>query len=195
MIDQRGKTAPAPWVPFTRIGCDVGAFSVANIEFETLPGDAINVFGAGSADAVAAATAPTRFADYLGIAVHCAKSSPRCAAGAPDQLPDEPGGYVGFSALYGNKHVQPVISPTGPVRDLDGIVIADTNNTPGFANAPGFPNFFNPTATQSPGYLATMLEAGVQVVYGYIADAHDNRHGSKSNTFGPGEAGYVSQLQ
>ena len=26
MIDQRGKTHPAPWVPFTRAGCDVGAF-------------------------------------------------------------------------------------------------------------------------------------------------------------------------
>ena len=39
MLDQDGKTHPAPWVPFTRAGCDVGAFSVANIEFETIPGD------------------------------------------------------------------------------------------------------------------------------------------------------------
>ena len=38
-----------------------------------------------------------------------------------------------------------------------------------------------------------MLEAGVQVVYVYIADAHDNRSGP--GTFGPGEAGYVAQLQ
>jgi hypothetical protein len=38
-----------------------------------------------------------------------------------------------------------------------------------------------------------MLEAGVQVVYVYIADAHDNRFGS--GTFGPGEAGYVAQLK
>lgn len=38
-----------------------------------------------------------------------------------------------------------------------------------------------------------MLEAGVQVVYLYIADAHDNRFGS--GTFGPGEAGYVAQLK
>jgi arylsulfatase A-like enzyme len=38
-----------------------------------------------------------------------------------------------------------------------------------------------------------MLEAGVQIVYAYIADAHDNRSGS--GTFGPGEPGYVAQLQ
>jgi hypothetical protein len=185
-------------VPFTRLGCDVGAFSVANIEFETLPGDAITVFGAGSPDAIAAAESLTRYADYLGIAIHCAKGSRLCADpahGKPDALPDEPGGYVGFSALFGNKHVQPMISPAGPIKDLDGNVIGDTNNTPGFANGPGFPNFFNPLPTQTLGYLATMLEAGVPVVYGYIADAHDNRHGSNPPTFGPGEAGYVAQLQ
>jgi hypothetical protein len=38
-----------------------------------------------------------------------------------------------------------------------------------------------------------MLEAGVQVVYLYISDVHDNRSGS--GTFGPGEAGYVAQLK
>jgi hypothetical protein len=31
MVNENGKIAPAPWVPFTRAGCDVGAFSVANI--------------------------------------------------------------------------------------------------------------------------------------------------------------------
>ena len=39
MINENGKIAPAPWVPFTRAGCDVGAFSVANIEFESVPAD------------------------------------------------------------------------------------------------------------------------------------------------------------
>jgi hypothetical protein len=47
-----------------------------------------------------------------------------------------------------------------------------------------------------------MLEAGVPVVYGYIADAHDNRGPSVlgvptsvEETFGPGEAGCVMQLK
>ena len=43
MVDLRGKVHPAPWVPFTRAGCDVGAFSMANIEFENVFGDIDNV--------------------------------------------------------------------------------------------------------------------------------------------------------
>jgi hypothetical protein len=38
-----------------------------------------------------------------------------------------------------------------------------------------FPNSFSPTASQSLGYAAAMLEASLPVVYVYIADAHDNR--------------------
>jgi hypothetical protein len=39
-----------------------------------------------------------------------------------------------------------------------------------------------------------MLEAGVPVVFGYIEDAHDDHSSSTAATFGPGEAGYVTQL-
>jgi hypothetical protein len=198
MIDELGKTAPAPWVAYTRAGCDVGAFSVANIEFERVPDDVTTFYGAGSAvdlavrAELASASAATRqqpTTDYLGIAIHCAIGSKLCnnSVAANDPLPDEPNGYNGFKGLFGNINVQPVISPSGPVKDLDGNVIADA-----FGH-PGFPNGFSPTATQSLGYAATMLEAGVEVVYLYIADAHDNRSGS--GTFGPGEAGYVAQLQ
>ena len=198
MIDQRGKIHPAPWVPFTRKGCDVGAFSVANIEFENIGIDITTVFGPSSPEAQEAQSDPTKAnADFLGIALHCAQNSPLCASGKPDLLPDEPGGYNGFKALFGNKYVQPSISPNGPVTDLDGNIIADSNGHP------GFPNSFSPSASQTLGYLATMLEAGVPVVYGYIADAHDNRGAALSGvpvtsperTFGPGEAGYVKQLQ
>jgi hypothetical protein len=192
MINELGKTAPAPWVPFTRAGCDVGGFSVANIEFESVPADVNTVFGASSPEGIEANNPALRDkanADFLGIAIHCAQASPLCnnSQGKDDLLPDEPGGYTGFKALFGNAHVQPVISPSSPVKDLDGNVIQTAQGHP------GFPNIFNPTATQSLGYAATMLEAGVQVVYVYIADAHDNRSGS--GTFGPGEAGYVAQLK
>jgi hypothetical protein len=192
MLNELGKTAPAPWVPFTRAGCDVGGFSVANIEFESVPADVNTVFGATSPEGIEANNAALRDkanADFLGIAIHCAQNSPLCnnSHGKDDLLADEPGGYVAYKALFGNLHVQPVISPSGPVKDLDGNVIQTA------AGNPGFPNIFNPTATQSLGYAATMLEAGVQVVYLYIADAHDNRSGS--GTFGPGEAGYVAQLK
>jgi hypothetical protein len=196
MLAPNGKNAPAPWVPFTRAGCDVGAFSIANIEFENVSSDINNVFGPNSPQAMEAASNHNKaVADFEGIIVHCAQASALCANhGAPDILKDEPGGYVGFTALYGNANVQPQISPSGPVTDLDGNVIGDSHGNPGF---PGF----SPTPSQTLGYLATMLEAGVPVVYGYIADAHDNRGPALSGvptsvegTFGPGEAGYVKQL-
>jgi arylsulfatase A-like enzyme len=192
MLNELGKTAPAPWVPFTRAGCDVGGFSVANIEFESVPADVNTVFGSTSPEGIEANNPAQRDkanADFLGIAIHCAQNSPLCNNnhGKDDLLADEPGGYVGYKALFGNLYVQPVISPSGPVKDLDGNVIQTA------AGNPGFPNIFNPTATQSLGYAATMLEAGVQVVYLYVSDAHDNRSGP--GTFGPGEAGYVAQLK
>jgi hypothetical protein len=190
MIDQRGKTHPAPWAPFTRAGCDVGAFSIANIELENIGLDITTVFGANSPEAAEAKANPAKAAtDFEGIAVHCAKGSPLCAAHSrPDLLPQEPRGYVGFNALFGNANVQPQISPGGPVKDIDGNVIQDAKGNP------GFPNSFNPSASQTLGFLAAMLEHGVPVVYGYISDAHDN-HVTGSGTFGPGEAGYVAQLK
>jgi hypothetical protein len=187
MVDQQGKIHPAPWVPFTRAGCDVGAFSVANIEFENITTDVTNVFGPASAEAAEAKSNPTKAkADFLGIAVHCAQNSPICTKGKPDVLTDEPRGYQGFNALFGGVNVQPAVSPQGPVKDIDGNVIADASGNP------GFPNTFDPSASQTLGYLATMLEAGIPVVYGYIEDMHDNH--ASTGTFGPGEAGYVAQL-
>ena len=197
MINEKGKIAPAPWVPFTRAGCDVGGFSTANIEFESIPADVNTVFGVNSPEGQEAATDRTlATADFEGIAIHCAQgASSVCnrnsAHAKPDLLPDEPGTYVGFNALYGNKYVQPAINPSGPVLDLNGNVIADSHGNPGF---PGF----DPTASQSLGYVATLLEAGVPVVYFYISDVHDNELGaslSPESTFGPGEAAYVKQLQ
>ena len=222
MIDDRGKTHPAPWVPFTRAGCDVGAFSVANIEFESLPADVRTVYGTGSPQDLAvtaalnlpntAANQPARQApntDWLGIAVHCAAGSQLCntSSAKPDLLPDEPGGYAGFNALYGNINVAPAIcqgatmaacDSSGHVKDINGAVIADAYGHP------GFPNLFNPTAAQSLGYAAAMLEKGIPVVYLYIADAHDQNplpldpgtnRPVAAHAFGPGEAGYVAQLQ
>ncbi len=73
------KTTPAPWVPFTRAGCDVGGVGTANIELEntntTASGDMTKVFGMNSpewneanADSQAAQT------DFVGIAIHCSQT-------------------------------------------------------------------------------------------------------------------------
>ena len=108
MVNELGKIAPAPWVPFTRAGCDVGNVSVANTVLENNSSDVVNVFGAGSPEATEPPAQKT--ADFVGIAIHCARgSSSICAARganpkAADALPDEPGGHNGFQALYGHKY-------------------------------------------------------------------------------------------
>ena len=157
MITDGQKTTPAPWVPFTRAGCDVGGVGTANIELENTAtnatGDMTSVFGANSPEwneAAAAAALPSDAAhakakgqpqtDFVGIAVHCAQTSTSvCANNAdarPDALPDEPGGYSGFQALFGAKYVDPAITAHQPcVPDTAGQPITDPAGTCGF---PGF---------------------------------------------------------
>jgi hypothetical protein len=199
MINENGKIAPAPWVPFTRAGCDVGQVSTANTILENTGVDIPTFFGPGSPEAIQAAgdnpgaSATQTFADYVGIGVHCAQGSAICGASThahADALPDEPGGYAGFDALMGAKYVNPVIKPNGPMTDLGGNVIQDQN-----AHI-GFPGFDGMTATVSLSWIAQMQEAGIPVTYGYVSDAHDG-HGNSGNihfAYAPGEAGYVQQL-
>ena len=132
------------------------------------------------------------FADFVGIAIHCAQGEALCSdanRGRPDLLPQEPGGYSGFNGLFGNKYVAPQIS-TGPMKDLFGNVIQDSAGHVGF---PGFDGVF-PRVTLS--YIAAMQEHGVPITFGYLSDAHDNHgvSGEIHKTYGPGEAGYVQQL-
>jgi hypothetical protein len=190
MITADGKNAPAPWVAFTRAGCNFGGVSTANLVLENVTSDIITVFGASSPEAAEARANPTKaMADFVGISVHCAAGSDVCAAangGKPDLLPDEPGGYLGFNALYGHKFVAPVISPGAPLRALDGAVITD-----GQGNV-GFPGFGGISASQSLAYVAAMQEHGVPVTFAYISDAHDDH--ATELALGPGEATYVAQL-
>jgi hypothetical protein len=57
----------------------------------------------------------------------------------------------------------------------------------------GFPGFGGISAAQTLGYVAAMQEHGIPVTFAYISDAHDDHHNSVA--FGPGQAGYVAQLQ
>ena len=59
-----GANVPAPWVPFTRAGCDVGAFSTANIVLERTPFDVQKVFGANSTQAAKSGDDQTN--DFIG---------------------------------------------------------------------------------------------------------------------------------
>ena len=200
MINENGKIAPAPWVPYTRAGCDVGQVATANTVLENTGIDIPTFFGPASAEATQAhldspgSSATQTFADFVGIGVHCAHGSAICGASAnahSDLLPDEPGGYKDFNALMGAKYVNPVIKPSGPMTDLNGAVIKDQNNHI------GFPGFDGMTAKVSLSWVIQMQKAGIPVTQAYISDAHDD-HGNSGNihfAFAPGEAGYVKQLQ
>ena len=199
MINENGNIAPAPWVPFTRAGCDVGQIATANTVLENTGIDIPSFFGPGSPEAIQAAgdnpgaSATQTFADYVGLGVHCAQGSAICAASThshEDLLPDEPGGYNGYQALMGAKYVDPVIKPDGPMTDLGGNVIQDQNNHI------GFPGFDGMEATVSLSWVAQMQEHGIPITYAYVSDAHDG-HGNSGNihfAYAPGEAGYVQQL-
>jgi hypothetical protein len=183
-VTASGNNTPAPWVPFTRAGCNVGGVSTANIELEN-NGNIVNVFGANSPEAAEAATNPAQATkDFIGIAIHCAQGAALCSTantGKADPLPSEPGGYNGYMGLFGHKYVVPQIAPGG-LNDLGGNPIN------------GFPGFGGISASQSLAYVAAMEESGVPVTYAYIADAHD-KHAFPFGAYGPGEAGYVAQLK
>ena len=278
------KTTPAPWVTYTRAGCDVGNVSVANTVLEnakaatfqsgptdlyaaakagdtkldpystsgfttgepitidqganqetatvdhvqgyyiylTAPlqkshaanvqvwgpsspnysGDLTTIFGPGSPqwqEGFDSQTAPYGSAaalkaqtDFEGIAVHCAKTAASVCANNTDAhtdpLPDEPGGYSGYRALFGAKYVDPAINGgAAAVNDINGNPITDS------FGQPGFPGFDGMSAATTLGYVAQMQEKGIPVTYAYISDAHDNHSGS--GAFGPGQAGYVAQLK
>lgn len=210
MTTPDGHNTPAPWVPFTRAGCSVGAVAQANTVLENTGTNIQAVFGAGSPEDLevkAAAAIPCGgsnppctpeqlrakalpAADFVGIAIHCGRSDGSCAGATgarPDVLPDEPGGYSGFSGLFGAKYVAPHISQDGLVRDVNGSVITDPTGNP------GFPGFDGMAATVSLGYVAAMQEHGIPVTNAYISDVHDN-HATR-RAFGPGDAGYVAALK
>ncbi len=219
MITDQQKTTPAPWVPFTRAGCDFGAVSLANIELEntgTGPfGDMSEAFGTGSpewTDAVNSNAAPSGTAarakaltDYVGIAVHCGQGGGICASNAtdvansrPDRLPDEPGAYLGYQALYGAKYVNPAINDGHSyVNDMFGSSVTDP------FGQPGFPGFDGASAANTLGYLAQMQESGIPITFGYLSDVHDNHTSAFPAPFnpnfpranGPGEDNSVNQLR
>jgi hypothetical protein len=193
MIGTGGKMAPAPWVPYTRGGCNFASIAAANTDLENLVPDVPLVYGADSAQAKEAENpklANKAAADFMGLIVHCARGSAVCsrAHGArPDVLPSEPGGYAGFRALYGNKSIQPVISPSGPFRNLDGAVIKDS-----FGDI-GFPGYNAMIGTNALAYTLAMQTHGVPVTYTYLSDLHESW--KTGNAFGPGQAGYIHQAK
>ncbi len=70
-----GQNVPAPWVPFTRAGCTVGAFSTANIVLERAPFDVYKVFG-GPTSPQGMESSSNQNNDFIGVSIHCALGDP-----------------------------------------------------------------------------------------------------------------------
>jgi hypothetical protein len=226
-------TTPAPWVPFTRAGCNVGGVATANIELENDAVDIPKVFGAGSPEAQQLAADPDSYkdpetADYVGVAVHCARGNSVCgsaqavkygqtapsATAVPDVLPNEPGGYTGYQALFGHRYIAPQLGAGTPNVSHDGYEVTnaagnlvDLNgnqiNGAYLNDSPGFPGFGSINASQTLAYMADMQESGVPVTYGYISDIHGNEYipalssacAHAGSALGSGSACYVAQAQ
>lgn len=225
-------STPAPWVPFTRAGCNVGDVSTANMVLENTAVDIPKVFGADSPENAQLTSDTDRFkdaevADYVGLAVHCPRNGQFCATASgvkfgqtsasstqvADLLPDEPGGYSGFNALFGHRYIAPQLGAGTPNLSHNGFAVTnaagnlvDLNgnqiNGAFLTNHPGFPGFGPINASQTLAYVADLQETGVPVTYGYIADIHGNEHISgvsqcagQPSALGSGSACYIAQAQ
>ena len=223
---------PAPWVPFTEAGCNVGEIATVDQELENPSPDLAEVFGPNSPEVKQLNADPDPYkdpevADYIGLAVHCAKSSPFCAdaeavkygetkpshTAVADRLPDQPGGYNGYQALFGHKYIAPQLGAGQPNVTHDGYQVTNAagNLVDEFGNQidgayltsyPGFPGYDSINAAQSLAYAADMLEHGVQVTNIYMADLHGNQYipGMTACTnapaaLGSGSACYIDQAR
>jgi hypothetical protein len=127
LITDNQQNTPAPWVSFTRAGCDVGAFSIADMELENIGSDINSVFGASSPQKTFTSASADRSispTDFEGIAIHCSQADSAGATGhsglcstanggVADQLPGEPGGYAGYNGLFGAIYANQVTSSPG----------------------------------------------------------------------------------
>ena len=232
-------TPPAPWAPFTRAGCDFGAVSTSNMELENTNPDLQQTFGANSPEVAQYSADPNSFKDqenndYVGLAVHCGQANgqvdPFCTTAqgvkygqtsasptaVTDSLPNEPGGYNGFQAVFGHKYLQPQLAQAanqrGGIRSAGGNAYKVTDSSGNlvdlngreidgqYAHTPGFPGFGPISAAQSLAYVADMQEVGVPVTYAYISDAHEKKPGqsgcsnSSGGAQGPGDICYQKTL-
>lgn len=199
MITAQGQNAPAPWVPFTRAGCNVGAVSIANMEMENTNGDVIEIYGKcqGGGTSCSSSNYTPQYKestaqaalDFEGIAIHCATGSSLCTSSGTNPCSQTVSsgimGYDGPCAEPDNLPEEPgtysgYMGLFGHVYVAPAIcpLCATVNGRPTVndlnGNAmTGFPGFSNISAAQTLGYVAQMLENGVPVVFSYISDLHD----------------------
>jgi len=223
---------PAPWVPYTEAGCNVGEIATVDQELENPVPDIADAFGAHSPEEAQLNADPDPYkdpevADYIGLAVHCAKGNGFCSdaeavkygqtepshTAVPDRLPDQPGGYTGYQALFGHKYIAPQLGAGKPNLYHDGYQVTnsagnlvglfgDQINGAFLTNYPGFPGYDGINADSALAYGADMLESGVPVVNMYMADLHGNQNipgmtacAKAPSALGSGSACFIAQAQ
>jgi hypothetical protein len=162
LLDELGQNTPAPWVAYTRAGCDVAALGIADIDMENATTDLATVYGPTSAEYLLGSSSSyskqdQASADFEGIALHCAIGSPICAAanalsgttntdGFPlskavtDALPQEPGGYTGYQGIFGHRYLLPAVqsvlgqATNGQLYDYQGNLIGYQTASGGVIN-------------------------------------------------------------
>ncbi len=139
MVTDGQKTTPAPWVPYTRAGCDVGGVGTANIELEntsTAPGgDITKVFGNPSPQATEASTDSAGGADrlrrhrrpLLAVAAERLRQrpqrrSPTCSRTSPADTPASTGCSARSTSIRRSRTAAPCVNDTNgqPVTDPVG---------------------------------------------------------------------------
>ena len=186
MITTGGVNTPAPWVAFTRAGCNVGAVATANIELENTStgpaGDITSVFGNGVSGesspqaAIALNDAPEASADFEGISLHCSQADSAanglCSSahgGVPDKLPAEPGGYSGYNGMFGALATNQVIAHPGQFT-------------------PATVDKFSPTHN---GQMVPSRAPAIYDVYNYHASPSVHNPSTKPITDGDGHTGFM----
>jgi hypothetical protein len=196
--------APAPWVPFTRAGCDVGGVATTGFVLEN-SNSAKNASTPNGIQGGATAQVTYTTADE-GISVHCANSGttgqpggicgdaetdPNVAA-VPDNLPSEPGGYSNYYAMYGHRFVAPAVNDRLNSVTTGGSTTLNLLRSPATSS---FPSFNSEDGNYTLGYTLAMQKAGIPITFGYLSDAHDCHYQypiSPDYNFGTNPAGESS---
>ena len=192
--DPTKATPPAPWVPYTRDGCNVGGVSAVNMEMENVNPDISNVFGASSPEEAQYSADSDSYKDqevndYVGLAVHCAKGNALCAdakavkygqttpsnSAAPDVLPSEPGGYQGYQAVFGHKYLQSILA--GAANSGDNRVFGNGDSFPVIDSAGNLTDLngteLDGQYVHTPGFPGFGPITAAQTL-GYVADMQES---------------------
>jgi len=196
MITEAGHNAPAPWVPYTRAGCTVGAFATGNVVLENTAIDIPTVFGPSSLKRPKWPPTPPRDSPTT-WAWRCT-APPATRSARPQTTAGRTSCRMSRVAIAVQCSVRREVRRAGDQRRTDA--------RPGRQRDPGLrrrcPSHRVPGLRRRLRNQHAVLrgpDAGSRhpITYGYITDAHDDHgiSGEQHIASGPGQQTYVDQLK